>query len=105
MLLGRVCEVQADLSPQQVAAALWACLRIGASHKQLGGKLASVALRHYTRRALAYRAVDTIGVLWGATQMRRAMSGGHAPRPAGRPVGTPWLSSPACPTHWYTFCD
>ncbi|KAL4457502.1 hypothetical protein ABPG75_012367 [Micractinium tetrahymenae] len=72
-LLSRVCKVEAQLSPQQVAAALWACLRIAGHYKQAGGKLATMALRHYIKQAAAYRAVDTIGVLWGASQLQHTL--------------------------------
>ncbi|KAL4440711.1 hypothetical protein ABPG77_000420 [Micractinium sp. CCAP 211/92] len=76
-LLRRVCEVQADLSPQQVAAALWACHRLnGATQRSSANRLASMAVRHYTRHAEAYRTVDTISLLWGASQMQRTLPDG-----------------------------
>lgn len=96
-LFRRVCEVQADLSPQQVAAALWACHRLnGATQRSSANRLASMAVRHYTRHAEAYRTVDTISLLWGASQMQRTLPGErHAEACAA--AGIMQRSSPAFP--------
>lgn len=86
-LFDRLSKGSEELSPQQVAATLWACLRVGVWNKQAGTKLGTMAVRHYARYADQYRAVDTIGVLWGAAQLQRKLPGEQGQAPARRRCG------------------
>lgn len=73
-LLSSLSARQAELSPQQVAGALWSSLQFGSQLRGLK-QLPNMAMQHYAARHAEYGVVDTICLLWALPHFHKALPG------------------------------